>query len=97
MVFLIEAGLVGLVGGLAGSAIALFLQGRINQSVANLSGNSQLSALINTAELAGDLVIIPSGLLLFAVLLATAIGIGAGIIPALRASGLSPLVALKTE
>lgn len=97
LVFLIEAGLVGLVGGLAGSGIALFLQQRINTGIINLGGNNQLSMLINTAELTGDLIIIPSGLLLFAVMLATVIGVAAGIVPALRASSLSPLVALKTE
>jgi putative ABC transport system permease protein len=97
LVFLLEAGLVGFVGGIAGVGVSLLLQRWLNNFVANISADSQLSTLINSAQLQGDVVIIPLQLLIFAVALATAVGVLAGIIPALRAARLSPAIALKQE
>jgi ABC-type antimicrobial peptide transport system permease subunit len=63
----------------------------------NIGTDSPLATLINSANLQGDIVIIPTQLLIFAVGLATAVGVIAGIIPALRAARLSPALALKQE
>jgi putative ABC transport system permease protein len=95
--FLIEAGLVGFVGGLIGAGISLLLRDYINDWIATEAQNSQLSILIDSAELQGELVIIPNELLIFALILATCIGLAAGAFPAWRAAKMSPVMALKEE
>jgi len=45
----------------------------------------------------GQLVIIRPELALFAVLLAALVGLGAGVLPAIRAARLPPVVALQQE
>lgn len=97
ILFLMEAGLVGLVGGILGAAASLLLRDRINLWIATEAQNSQLSILIDSAELNGDLVIISNELLFFAILLATTIGLLAGALPAWRAAKMSPVIALKEE
>jgi putative ABC transport system permease protein len=101
-VFLIEAGLVGFCGGLSGLGVALFLQNLINSALANAptdtgGGGGAMFLPIDPAQLNGNLVVIPSELALFAVVLATAVGLGAGLFPALRAARLQPVIALKSD
>lgn len=98
-VFLIEAGLVGLAGGLTGVGLSLFLQNVINQAVANAPTSQQggIGLPFDTSQIGGNLVVIPPELTLFAILLATAVGLGAGLYPALRAARLPPVIALKME
>ena len=99
-VFLIEAGLVGLAGGLAGVGLSLFLQNVINQAV-KTAPNSDSPALIflpfDTSQIGGNLIVIPAELTVLAIALATLVGVGAGFYPALRAAHLPPVVALKQE
>jgi ABC-type antimicrobial peptide transport system permease subunit len=45
----------------------------------------------------GNLIVIPPELSVFAIVLATAVGLGAGLYPALRAARLLPVIALKME
>lgn len=52
---------------------------------------------VDTSQLSSGLVIIPTELALFALLLATAVGVVAGLYPALRAARMTTVVALKTE
>jgi putative ABC transport system permease protein len=98
-VFLIEAGLVGLAGGLAGIGLSLFLQNVINQAVLNApaSGQGGIGLPFDTSQIGGNLVVIPPELTFFAILLATGVGLGAGLYPALRAARLPPVIALKME
>ncbi|MBC8100291.1 MAG: ABC transporter permease [Armatimonadetes bacterium] len=99
-VFLIEAGLVGLCGGAAGVGVAILLQNLANQAIANLpQGESGgISFLpIDPAQIGGNLFVIPPELGLFALCLATLVGISAGLYPALRAAKLPPVIALKSE
>ncbi|MEO8610871.1 MAG: ABC transporter permease [Chloroflexota bacterium] len=99
-VFLIEAGLVGLAGGAAGVALSLFLQNVINQAVANAPAAGQQGGIglpFDTSQIGGNLVVIPPELTIFALVLATAVGLGAGLYPALRAARLPPVIALKSE
>lgn len=98
-VFLIEAGLVGLAGGLAGVGLSLFLQNVINQAVANApaTGQGGIGLPFDTSQIGGNLVVIPPELTIFALLLATGVGLGAGLYPALRAARLPPVIALKME
>jgi ABC-type antimicrobial peptide transport system permease subunit len=101
MIFLIEAGLVGLVGGLAGVAVALILQQVVNEAVMATAGQGDGVGMnflpINTSNLTDGIIIIPSELIVFGLILATLVGISAGIYPALRAARMSPVEALKTD
>jgi len=103
-IFLIEAGLVGFVGGVSGVGTALFLQSVINQAVANASlsqtgdmGNPMMFLPLDVSQIGGNLMVIPSELILFALVLATMVGVCAGLYPALRASRMPPVLALKSE
>lgn len=99
-VFLIEAGLVGFVGGLAGVGVSLFLQNLINSAIQNAptgEGGGPMFLPIDPAQIGGELVVIPPELILFALGLATSVGLVAGLFPALRAARLPPVLALKSE
>lgn len=101
-VFLIEAGLVGFTGGAAGLGVALFLQNVVNQALVNAPQNTDGSGMgfflpIDPSQIGGNLVVIPTELAVFALVLATAVGLGAGLFPALRAARLQPVIALKSE
>jgi putative ABC transport system permease protein len=102
-VFLIEAGLVGLAGGATGVGLSYFLQHLINSALASAgSPDPNQPSIANflpfdTSKIGGQLFIIRPELAVFALILATAVGLGAGLYPALRAARLPPVIALKSE
>ena len=98
-VFLIEAGLVGLSGGLAGLGFSMLLRNLINNAVATAPGDSAALRFLpfDTSQIGGNLIVIPAELSAAAILLATGVGLAAGLYPALRAAHLPPVVALKQE
>ena len=99
-VFLIEAGLVGLLGGGVGLAISYLLQSVANSLLADLSASGALSDFLPvdiSASSGTSLLTIPSELAFFAVAMATCIGIGAGLYPALRAARMTTVLALKAD
>jgi ABC-type antimicrobial peptide transport system permease subunit len=99
LLFLLEAGLVGFAGGIAGVGLAFFLANSINQAIINaqLDGSAQLGFLpLNPAMIQGELLLIPNELALLAISIATLVGLAAGFFPAWRAARMSPVKALKS-
>ncbi len=98
-VFLLEAGLVGLSGGIAGVVLSYGLQNLINSALTNIQPDQSgvMFLPLDVSQLGGRLVVIPPELALFALVLATSVGIIAGLFPSLRASRMTTVVALKTE
>jgi len=86
-IFLINSGLIGLVGGVGGIIIGIFGSVYVGSFLA--SGNGMMRGLSNTA--------ITLPLLVGALGFSLIIGVIAGIIPAYRASRLSPVDALRYE
>lgn len=98
LIFLFEAGLVGLVGGFIGMILAFIASDNINQYVRDNAGNGASAGFlpINTALLAeNNLLVMPQNLILIGVLIAISICVVAGFFPAWRASRLSPVTALR--
>ncbi len=98
-VFLIEAGLVGLTGGLAGVGLSLILQNVINQAMLNISSEGGGGGFLplDPSQIGGNLVVIPTELIVAAIILAVMVGVVAGFYPAMRAAQLPPVTALKQE
>lgn len=99
MLFLIEAGLVGFSGGVVGIGISQLLKNAINtamQQAPQEEGGFNFLPL-DPSQLGGNLVIVPTELMIFALILATLIGAAAGAYPAWRAARMAPVMALKQE
>lgn len=87
VLFLMEAGFIGFIGGIVGIIFSYGLSIAIN----SLLGASQVMGMT------GDICRIPGWLPLLAVLFAIVIGMIAGFLPSLRAMRLSPLAAIRNE
>ena len=85
--FLIEAGVIGLIGGVAGLMISYALSAVINI----VASSSQLM------ELSGNISYIPIWLAFASLIFAILVGMVAGFFPSLRAMKLSPLAAIRNE
>lgn len=97
--FLLEAGLVGLAGGVTGVLLSQGLADFINSSLQTVPQNESgfYFLPIDLSQIGGQLLIIPSDLRVVAILIATSVGVVAGIYPAWRAAQLPPVIALKHD
>lgn len=97
--FLLEAGLVGFVGGLVGVLLSKVLQNLINTGIQNMpQGEGGINFLpIDPSTIGGNLIVIPQELIVFALVLATSVGVVAGLYPAWRAANMPPVLALKQD
>lgn len=86
LMFLIESGIIGALGGVCGCAISLLIRGLLNQV--------GIRMLELEVEKGTQLVIMPWWLILSAIFAATILGIVAGYLPARWASKLNPLEAV---
>ena len=91
-VFLIEAGLIGLLGGVVGNMLSYLVSFLLNTYGASLLGGSG-----GGSEVAGAMSVIPIWLMLLGLAFATCVGLVSGIIPAMRAVKISALEAIRTE
>ena len=103
-VFLMEAGLIGFCGGLAGVGVSLAISKLLNYLATNgsLSGEngnflSGLMGGIGSMAMGSELSIIPGWLMISAIVFATIIGLVSGFYPANRAVKISALEAIKHE
>lgn len=95
--FLMESGFIGLIGGLAGLGIAWGAVELVNilGSSSDIMQNMRMG--YGPSEENSRLAYIPSWLALFAIGFSFIIGLLAGIFPAIRASRLSALQAIRSE
>lgn len=86
--FLMEAGFIGLIGGVVGNICSLIISLVINQVASGFGASMGVS---------GGISYIPVWLILVSMGFATFVGMAAGYFPALRAMRLSPLAAIRNE
>ncbi|KJS21556.1 MAG: hypothetical protein VR72_10010 [Clostridiaceae bacterium BRH_c20a] len=92
MLFLTEAGLIGLMGGIFGLGLSYGAS-----SVINHFGSGFINRGMPPGEVANSLSVIPLWLTLFALGFSILIGVVAGLYPADRAVRLSPISAIRNE
>ena len=85
--FLLEAGFIGLAGGLAGNLLSLILSAGINAVAVGKGVAAGISRIS----------FIPVWLVLLSIGFAVLVGMAAGFFPAVRAMKLSPLAAIRSE
>ncbi len=95
-IFLMEAGFIGLMGGIAGTVFSFAISAVMNLVSAG-SPDSSMDMMMGAGEVSSRLSIIPWWLALFAVLFSVAIGVGAGYYPADKAVRIPALEAIKHD
>ena len=88
--FLLEAGYIGLIGGLIGTGLSYGMSALINTLLSTEGSGIDLAA-------ASGISYIPAWLSLLAIGFAVIVGMVAGFFPSLRAMRLSPLAAIRNE
>lgn len=96
MMFLSEAGAIGLLGGIIGCIISFVASVIINLVSLGLSPDNLLPALLGGPDVS-RVSIVPPWLLLFAVVFSVFIGLGSGYYPANKAVAIPALEAIKSE
>lgn len=94
--FLIEAALIGFIGGVAGAAVSCGVSGIMNSFSGISLTDSTLMYAEDTVASTSNLSVIPLWLIVFAVLFSVIMGITAGFLPANRAVHISALEAMKS-
>ncbi|MDO4720392.1 MAG: ABC transporter permease [Peptostreptococcaceae bacterium] len=97
--FLTEAALIGLFGGIAGNLLSLLISFAMNnlEVFRGIFGNSSMMGMMGMMGGEGKLSVIPPWLLAAALVFSIFIGIASGYYPARRAMNLSALESLRNE
>lgn len=96
-IFLLEAGCIGLLGGVAGTVLSFMISVIMNLASAGASGSPSMELMEGMADTPSRLSVIPWWLAVFAILFSVAIGVGAGYYPANKAVGIPALEAIKHD
>jgi len=98
-VFLVEAALIGFIGGLVGDGLSYLGSWLLNTFGGRLGESFGLGGggFYGAEEITPRLSVVPPWLMLLGLVFATIIGLVAGIIPAMRAVKISALEAIRTE
>jgi putative ABC transport system permease protein len=88
--FLTESGIIGLMGGLLGIFLGLIVVGIISDVGINIMGMGRMGTNTSVA-------VVTPGLVIFALLFSTVIGIVSGLIPARKAARLQVVEAMRSE
>ena len=106
LMFLIESGFIGLIGGVTGSVVSLlisFVLNNLTLIMAVLGGSgggggiSDMMSMMGYYGTGSAVSVVPPWLVLLALAFATLIGLVAGILPAARATKISALEAIRHE
>lgn len=92
LVFLMEAGMIGLLGGILGTLISYGIS-----AVMNFIGSGVVAGMLGIAAEEAQISIIPLWLVLLALIFSTIIGLISGFYPANRAVKISALEAIRNE
>lgn len=92
LVFLMEAGMIGLLGGIMGTIISYAIS-----AVMNMIGSGVVAGMLGIPSENAQISIIPIWLVLLALIFATIIGLISGFYPANRAVKISALEAIRNE
>ncbi|MCL2578908.1 MAG: ABC transporter permease [Oscillospiraceae bacterium] len=92
-IFLIEAALIGFIGGVVGNALSALASFALNAYVMGNAGGGMMGMGMEPMPVS----VIPLWLMSLGLVFATIIGLVSGIIPALRAVKISALEAIRTE
>jgi len=90
-VFLLEAALIGFVGGVVGNALSFLVSIVLNIYGAGMMGGGMMGAEPPPVS------VIPPWLMLLGLAFATCVGLVSGVVPAMRAVKISALEAIRTE
>lgn len=98
-IFLLEAGCIGLLGGITGAVISYGISIIMNLAVAGGAVSSSAAGMVADMppDASSKLSVIPWWLAVFAIVFSVAIGVGAGYYPANKAVGISALEAIKHD
>lgn len=99
-IFLLEAGCIGLLGGIAGSVLSYGISLVMNLAAAHGGASASMGMMGDfgdVSDAATRLSVIPWWLTLFAIVFSVAIGVGAGYYPANKAVGIPALEAIKHD
>ncbi len=93
--FLMEAGGIGLIGGIAGSVLSLLLSAVMNTVALRAPGSAISDAMGMVGDGGSRISIIPPWLIAFAIVFSILIGLGSGYYPAAKAVRISALEAIR--
>ena len=91
-VFLLEAALIGFIGGVIGNVLSY-----LGSSLLNIYGAGMMGGGMGYMGEPSPISVIPPWLLLLGLVFATCVGLVSGVIPAMRAVKISALEAIRTE